>query len=200
LGVAAFFGVAFFVAVFLGAAAFLVVLGAVCLVLVTRPDFVLVSTLGTSTIAGAYGQVSILLRQPEAKTSTAVGCLAVFFALGLAVLAFGLAAGVFLGAGAFLVAAGLVVVVVVLFFGAGFLVVAVGESAFGLASLGSFCMIVSNDEKNQPVRLITNLWGSCFGGGWLGLFLCQLDWSRWSYKHARQFRTKVEAQDSGTRE
>jgi len=98
-------------------------------------------------MAGAYDEVSILLCLSEAKTRTAVGCLAVFFALGLAVLAFGLAAGVFLAAGAFLAAAaGLVVVV---FFGAAFLVVAEGESAFGLTSLGSFYMIVSNDEKNQ---------------------------------------------------
>jgi hypothetical protein len=148
LGVAAFFGVAFFVAVFLGAAAFLVVLGAACLVLVTRPDFVLVSTLGTSTMAGACDQVSILLCLSEATTRTAAGCLAVFFALGLAVLAFGLAAGVFLAAGAFLVAAGLVAAAG--FFGAAFLVVAEGESAFGLGSLASFYIIVSHDEKNQP--------------------------------------------------
>jgi hypothetical protein len=61
-GVADFFGVAFFAAAFFGAAAFFVAGGAVALVLVTRPDLVLVSTFGTSTIAGACDQVSILLR------------------------------------------------------------------------------------------------------------------------------------------
>jgi len=49
---AAFLGVAFFAAVFLGAAAFF---GATVLavVLVTRPDLVLPRTAGLSTIAGA---------------------------------------------------------------------------------------------------------------------------------------------------
>ncbi len=58
----------------------------------------------------------------------------------MAVLAFGLAAGVFLVAGAFFVAAGLGAA----FFGAAFLVVAVGEAALGLASFGSFCVAVSD--------------------------------------------------------
>jgi hypothetical protein len=61
LGVADFFGVAFFAAAFFGAPAFLVAAGAGCLVLVTRPDLVLVSTLGTSTTAGAYDHVNFLL-------------------------------------------------------------------------------------------------------------------------------------------
>ena len=47
---AAFFGVAFFGAAFLGAAFLVVVFG---VVLVTRPDFVLLSTAGFSTTAGA---------------------------------------------------------------------------------------------------------------------------------------------------
>ncbi len=53
LGVVDFFGVAFFAGAFFGAAGFFVVGGAVALVLVTRPDLVLVSTFGTSTTAGA---------------------------------------------------------------------------------------------------------------------------------------------------
>lgn len=69
---------------------------------------------------------------------TVVDGLAAFFALGLAVLAFGLATGAFFGAGAFLVAAALVAV----FLGAPLLAGAAGTSSFGLASLGSFFIIV----------------------------------------------------------
>jgi hypothetical protein len=138
--VEAFFGVVFFVEAFFGAAAFFVVGGAVALVLVTRPDLVLVSTLGTSTTAGAYDHVSRCLREHRVKERTAVDGLAVFFALGLAVLAFGLAAAVFLAAGAFLV----VVALVADFFGAAFLVVVV---AAGLSSLASFYLAVSDGRE-----------------------------------------------------
>lgn len=52
---------AFFVGVFFDAAAFFAADGAVCLVLVTRPDLVLLSDVGTSTTAGAYNRISTVL-------------------------------------------------------------------------------------------------------------------------------------------
>jgi hypothetical protein len=61
-----------------------------------------------------------------------------FFALGLAVLAFGLAVGAFLAAGAFLVVA----VLLGVFLGAAFLAAGAGTAAgLGLASFDSFCMV-----------------------------------------------------------
>jgi hypothetical protein len=71
----------------------------------------------------------------------AAAVLAVFFVRGFAVLALVavLVAAVFLVAGAFFVAAAVVFVV---FFGAAFFVVVV--VVLGLASLASFCHIVSN--------------------------------------------------------
>jgi hypothetical protein len=52
-GVAAFFGVAFLAEAFFGVAAFFAEDDVEVLVLVTRPDLVLVRTFGTSTTAGA---------------------------------------------------------------------------------------------------------------------------------------------------
>jgi hypothetical protein len=69
-----------------------------------------------------------------------VGVFAVFLARGLAVLAFGLAAGVFLVAGAFFAVLALVAV----FLGAAFLAVGAGEDALGFASFGSFYLSVSD--------------------------------------------------------
>lgn len=121
----AFFGVAFFPAAFFGAAFFAGAAG-LAVVLVTRPDLVLPSTFSTGTIAGA-----------------AVGALRL-----VAVLAFGLDAAVFLGAGAFFVAgAALALVVVVLavvdFFGA---------PAF-LAVLGAadFCAMDASDDNKGKI-------------------------------------------------
>ena len=67
LGVVDFFGVAFFAGLFFVAAAFFVVV-ALALVLVTRPDLVLVSTWGASTTAGAYILVRRLLRENRTKS------------------------------------------------------------------------------------------------------------------------------------
>lgn len=164
MGVADFFGVAFLAVAFFGAAVCLVLIGAAAFVLVTRPDLVLVSTFGTSTMAGAYDQVNMLQRTYESGMLTLVGALALFFALGLAVLAFGVAAAVFLAAGAFFV----VVPLVADFFGAAFLVVVAGV-AFGLASLASlgsfgslasFYMAVSDDGKDNADASITDLGSS----------------------------------------
>lgn len=188
LGVVDFFGVAFFAGLFFGAPAFLGAVGAVCLVLVTRPDLVLVSTFGTSTTAGACNQVSIWSCLSVKEIHTALAGLAVFFALGLAVLAFGVAAAVFLVAGAFFVLA----VLEELFFGAPFLVVAdvVGVFCLGslgslaslvsLASLGSFYLVVSNMKDKKA--LITNLGGGSFGSRWLGFLFGELDWPGWTWK------------------
>jgi hypothetical protein len=81
------------------------------------------------------------LATTQRKGHTAVDGLAVFFALGLAVLAFGLAAALFFAAGVFLVV-GLALLAV--FLGAAFFVTVVDGAAFGLASLASFYIMVSN--------------------------------------------------------
>lgn len=110
MGVGAFFGVAFFPAAFFGAAFFAGAAG-LAVVLVTRPDLVLPSTFSTGTMAGA-----------------AVGALRL-----VAVLAFGLDAAAFLGAGAFFVvgaALALAVVEVVDFFGAPTFLVVLGAAVF----------------------------------------------------------------------
>lgn len=57
----------FVVEAFFGADAFFAAVGAAALVLVTRPDLVLVSTLGTSTTAGAYDEVSIMRLLEDSK-------------------------------------------------------------------------------------------------------------------------------------
>ncbi len=171
---------AFFAADFFGAAAFFVVGGAVAFVLVTRPDLVLVSTFGTSTIAGAYERINIRLRIQGTKKRTAVGVLAAFLALGLAVLAFGVAAAVFFAAGAFFA----VVALVAVLFGGAFLVVVIEGVAFGLVSLGSFCLVISDAVERDGHVLVTDLGGSCFGCRWLGLLLRKLDWSRWALRDA----------------
>lgn len=126
LGVGAFFGVAFFPAAFFGAAFFAGAAG-LAVVLVTRPDLVLPSTFSTGTIAGA-----------------AVGALRL-----VAVLAFGLDAAVFLGAGAFFVAgAALALVVVVLLAVVDFF----GAPAF-LAALGAadFCAMDASDDNKGKI-------------------------------------------------
>jgi hypothetical protein len=140
-GVAAFFGGVFLgAAAFFGAAAFLADVSA--LVLVTRPDLVLVRTLGTSTTAGACREKNVSNRVSKTCSvsrgvRTAVDGLVAFFALGLAVLALGLAVTAFFAAGVFFV----VVLLAAVFFGAAFLAPVVGAvvapvdgAAFGLAS------------------------------------------------------------------
>ena len=137
MGVADFFGVAFFAADFL-TGAFFVVAGVFDFV--TRPDLVLPRILGSSTTAGACYHVS---QEPSIKAvavlTGAAAVLAVFFVRGFAVLALVvvLVLVVFLVAGAFFVAAAVFVV----FFGAAFFV---GVVVLGLGSLTSFCHMVSN--------------------------------------------------------
>lgn len=108
---------------------------------------------------------------------TAVDGLAAFFALGLAVLALGLAAAVFFAAGVFFV----VDVLAAVFFGAAFLVVVVVDAgapvdaaAFGLASLFSFYIVVNNSRGAKRQFGNTNLWCS-FGSSGLGFFLRELN-------------------------
>ena len=108
--------------------------------------------------------VNIQLRPFWTKIQTEVDGLAVFFALGLAVLAFGVAGVVFFVAGAFFVVEAFVEV----FFGAAFLVVAdVVVEGFGLgslaalvslASLGSFYILVSHNIKNDKRFWDDKLW------------------------------------------
>jgi len=116
---------------FLGAAVFL----SATLVLVTRPVLVFLSSVGTSTTAGACsrnGQRGLNHTRFTIHTSAGAFAVAVFLALGLAVLALVFVA-VFFGAAFFAVVA---LVLVAAFLGAAF--VAVGVVVFGLASLASF--------------------------------------------------------------
>lgn len=127
-----FFAAVFLVDVFLVAGA--------AVVLVTRPDFVLPRTLGTSTTAGAWET-----RQSHCRASTTATRLTAAGveddALRLVeVLAFGLAAFSFFAAGAFLVVLVLALVAVaVAFFGA-----VADFSFFGLVS-ALFCLLLANE-------------------------------------------------------
>jgi flagellar biosynthesis protein FliP len=119
---------------FFGAAAFL----SATLVLVTRPVLVFLSSVGTSTTAGACSRDSQRGSNHATfaiHTSAGAFAVAVFLALGLAVLALVFVA-VFFGAAFFAV---VVLVLVAAFLGAAF--VAVGAVVFGLASLASFCVM-----------------------------------------------------------
>ena len=107
-------------------AVFLVVAGA--LVLVTRPDLVLLKTLGTSTTAGACNIFEHHREWFECKNALTAAGVDVEALRLVEVLAFGLADFSFLAAGAFFVVVLFALVAVVFLGAAAFLV------AFGLAS------------------------------------------------------------------